>query len=277
MEQEETAESSIASEEAESDSTQARSASSRRTGPRTPGLAIASLVLGLLSLFCFSVVAGVPAIICGHLAHGRIKRSGGRLSGAGLAVAGFVLGYLSIAMTILTGLVLLGMVFRDVERVSRPGRPPAYQRAVPSTPTPFDSAPERELHERAAAEPDDLAITMKLDGDTVWKGSLPLYRDMCKRFRRDERGTPPLAEARYVLTGHVYAAEPGGSDSEPFVLLEDGRSAGMVRCTFRPDQAPKVAGLEEGSTVTLEGRARVFGDRLIISSQFIDCVLKCPE
>jgi hypothetical protein len=127
------------------------------------------------------------------------------------------------------------------------------------------------------AQPDDLTIAMKMGGDTVWKGSLPRYRDMCRRFRRGERGTPPLAEARYVLTGHVYAAEPGGRDSEPFVLLEDGSTGSMVRCTCRPDQAPKVGKLKEGSRATLEGRARVFGERRIVSSQFIDCVVKCPE
>ncbi len=65
---------------------------------RTSGLAIWSLVLGVLGMFCFSILAGIPAVICGHTALSRIKRSGGMLEGKGLAIGGLVTGYLSIAM-----------------------------------------------------------------------------------------------------------------------------------------------------------------------------------
>src|SRR5262249_26037682 len=66
--------------------------------PKTSGLAIWSLVLGILGMFCFSILAGIPAVICGHTALSRIKRSGGMLEGNGLAIGGLVTGYLSIAM-----------------------------------------------------------------------------------------------------------------------------------------------------------------------------------
>ena len=57
----------------------------------TAGSAIACMVLGILSLVtCF--LTGVPAIICGHLARSKIRRSGGAYSGDGLAVAGLILG-----------------------------------------------------------------------------------------------------------------------------------------------------------------------------------------
>jgi hypothetical protein len=56
----------------------------------TNGKAIASLVLGVL--FCFP--AAVGAIVCGHLARSEIRKSGGRQKGAGLALAGLILGYL---------------------------------------------------------------------------------------------------------------------------------------------------------------------------------------
>jgi hypothetical protein len=65
------------------------------------GLAVASLILGILSLTCFSVLTGIPAIICGHLARGRIRRSVGRLEGNGLAVAGLVTGYVSVAIALI--------------------------------------------------------------------------------------------------------------------------------------------------------------------------------
>jgi hypothetical protein len=51
--------------------------------------AVASLVLGILSLFC-NVLASVPALILAILAFREISRSRGRLSGQGLAIAGIV-------------------------------------------------------------------------------------------------------------------------------------------------------------------------------------------
>jgi hypothetical protein len=70
--------------------------------PKTSGLAITSLVLGILSLVfaCFlgPIVFAIPAIICGHIAHSQIKNSGGHLAGAGVAIGGFVTGYVGLAM-----------------------------------------------------------------------------------------------------------------------------------------------------------------------------------
>ena len=57
------------------------------------GFAIASLVL---SLVWFWWVGSVLAVIFGHLALGQIGRSGGLQRGKGLAIAGLVVGYLSL-------------------------------------------------------------------------------------------------------------------------------------------------------------------------------------
>ncbi len=69
--------------------------------PPTDGKATASLVFGILSILCFGVLAGIPAIILGHLSRGEVKRSMGRLSGAGMALAGLIMGYVSIGITLL--------------------------------------------------------------------------------------------------------------------------------------------------------------------------------
>lgn len=51
------------------------------------------MVLGLLALFCvLGPLAGIPAIICGHVAGRRISASHGTLGGNGIALAGFILG-----------------------------------------------------------------------------------------------------------------------------------------------------------------------------------------
>jgi hypothetical protein len=63
------------------------------------GLAVASLVLGILS-FGLTCVSGIPAIICGHMALARQKRTG--YAGGGIAIAGLVTGY--------TGTLLIGMI-----------------------------------------------------------------------------------------------------------------------------------------------------------------------
>lgn len=68
--------------------------------PKSSALAIWSLVLGVLSLVCFSIFSAVPAVICGHLAYSRIRRSSGALTGDGLAIAGLVTGYIGIAFSL---------------------------------------------------------------------------------------------------------------------------------------------------------------------------------
>jgi competence protein ComGC len=70
------------------------------TPPKTSALAVWSLVLGILSLVCFSIFAAIPGVICGHKALSRIKYSDGRISGQGLAIGGLVTGYLGIAWAI---------------------------------------------------------------------------------------------------------------------------------------------------------------------------------
>ena len=67
---------------------------------KTTPLAIWSLVLGILSLLCFSIFTGIPGVICGHKALSRIKRSGGSVAGQGLAIGGLVTGYLGIAWAV---------------------------------------------------------------------------------------------------------------------------------------------------------------------------------
>ena len=63
--------------------------------PVTPtnGLAIGSLVCGILEFFTFGLAA-VPAVILGYLARGQIRHTGER--GDGMAIAGLILGWLAI-------------------------------------------------------------------------------------------------------------------------------------------------------------------------------------
>ena len=78
------------------------------THRKTSGLAVWSLICGLGGLVS-GLLAGLPAIIMGHIALGKIGRSGGALGGKGLALTGVILGYLSIPLTVVI-VILVGMV-----------------------------------------------------------------------------------------------------------------------------------------------------------------------
>lgn len=82
---------------------------------RTSGLAIASLVCSLLGPVCC-----IPAIICGHLALRRLAREPA-LRGYGLAIAGLIIGYIilgiSIAVTV-PFLLFLGARVGSAQHIS---------------------------------------------------------------------------------------------------------------------------------------------------------------
>ncbi len=73
----------------------------------TSGTAVASLVLGLLSLSCCGITA-IPGLILGLVAIGDIRRSGGRLEGRGMAIAGVAV---SAAMLAVCALFVLWFIF----------------------------------------------------------------------------------------------------------------------------------------------------------------------
>lgn len=68
--------------------------------PCSSGFAIASVVLGLSGTILSWFVLGIPsvlAVIFGHIARNRIKRSDGHLTGRRMALTGLITGYLIIA------------------------------------------------------------------------------------------------------------------------------------------------------------------------------------
>lgn len=79
------------------------------------GKATFSLVLGIVSFvgMCFT---GIPGVILGIMALGDISKSGGRMKGKGLAIAGIVLGSIGILWTMMVG-VLAGLLIPAVQQV----------------------------------------------------------------------------------------------------------------------------------------------------------------
>jgi hypothetical protein len=76
--------------------------------PRTNQMAVASLVCGVGQIF-FWFLAGVPAIVFGHVARRQIRQTGE--AGSGMATAGLVMGYVGVLgpiIALIAALAILG-------------------------------------------------------------------------------------------------------------------------------------------------------------------------
>ena len=73
-----------------------------------PPLATWALVLGIASLVLCCLPLAIPAIICGHLARSRTGPAPAAASGRGMALAGLIMGYVSVVAFILA--CILGVV-----------------------------------------------------------------------------------------------------------------------------------------------------------------------
>ena len=68
--------------------------------PQTSGVAVTSLIAGIVSFICcmLPVFPAIIAVVCGHAARSTIRHSNGRLTGDGMAIAGLTMGYLYFAL-----------------------------------------------------------------------------------------------------------------------------------------------------------------------------------
>lgn len=80
----------------------------------TSGLAIASLICGIVGLVLCMFFPGIPniaAVICGHMALSRIRNSPVPIEGRGMAIAGLITGYVGIGMIVISLLFFATAVF----------------------------------------------------------------------------------------------------------------------------------------------------------------------
>ena len=73
------------------------------TGRRTNSMAVASMLCGIGQIF-FWFLAGVPAIVFGHIARRQIRETGD--AGDGMALAGLIMGYVGVLLPILLVVVI---------------------------------------------------------------------------------------------------------------------------------------------------------------------------
>ena len=80
---------------------------------QTDGGAVASMILGIASFaLCLSFITGIPAIILGHISLSKIKKSMGRLKGEGMALAGLILGYISLPFILIIAAIAIPNMLR---------------------------------------------------------------------------------------------------------------------------------------------------------------------
>jgi len=141
------------------------------SAPKTCGLAIWSLVLGILSFFCFSLFSAIPGVICGHKALTRIKSSGGALTGEGMAIGGLVTGYLGIAWALFVIPMLLAIAIPNFVRA----RTTAQQNACINNLRSIDRAKNQwamELHKKNTDTPAATDLQPYMGRGTA--GTLPI-------------------------------------------------------------------------------------------------------
>lgn len=166
---------------------------------KTSGLAIASLVCGVLAFGC--MLTTLPAIICGHLALSDIKKSAGARTGQGLAIAGLVLGYVTFAMVPL----MAAMAIPAFQKV----RVASQQKAIENNLRQLDAAAEQFMLEtgRSSASYADLVGT----GDHHYIRELrPIsgenYTDLVIRAR-DREISVTTADGRVIRLQRVHMSE----------------------------------------------------------------------
>lgn len=78
----------------------------------TSVMAIISLVTGILSIICCgSFIFGIAAVILGFLGRKEINESGGAKKGAGMAMAGLILGAVGVALSALYWILVVASGF----------------------------------------------------------------------------------------------------------------------------------------------------------------------
>jgi len=79
-------------------------------------MAITSLILGIVSFMCLGLLAGLPAIILGHIAYRQARKAPDQYTGKGMAMAGFVMGYASVLTTIAIVSFVAGLVLPAIAK-----------------------------------------------------------------------------------------------------------------------------------------------------------------
>jgi hypothetical protein len=78
-------------------------------------MAIASLIMGITGFMCLPVLGSILALVFGYIGKGQVDRSQGAQNGRGVALAGIVMGWIGIILTIVVAGLMVASVVAVVE------------------------------------------------------------------------------------------------------------------------------------------------------------------
>lgn len=181
-----------------------------QTTQKIPGLAIAGLILGIVSVMgaAILVIPTVLAIVFGHVSLARIKRDP-RLTGSGIAIASFVLGYVSIVFGILIAGLLAAMAIPAFQKV----REESLRKAVANDAREIGKAAHQVMVEKGESP-----ITFSIDPQTgTVSGPLAEYVKHVTPGTREMDGTIENAHDTFSLQN------PHVAHGEEMIFDTDGR------------------------------------------------------
>ncbi|HUZ53202.1 MAG TPA: DUF4190 domain-containing protein [Streptosporangiaceae bacterium] len=88
-------------------------------------MAIAAMICGIVQFFGFWLLGTIPAVVLGHIARRQIRQTGEQ--GAGMALAGLILGYVGLALSAIAVILLVVLV-------ATAGHPGPTQVPIPGVP-----------------------------------------------------------------------------------------------------------------------------------------------
>jgi type II secretory pathway pseudopilin PulG len=177
------------------------------------GLATTSLILGILSLFGLSCLAGIPAVICGHMALARQKRAG--YKGSGVAIAGLVTGY---AGTVLITLIAL------LAAIAVPG---------------FMRARERAMLMKSMSNAREIAVACQMY-QANHNGEFPTSLDALGEFEPSTVVlTDPLAQGRGP-NGYWYSQPSRNASPDTVVVVSRGKTSDGKRALGHKDGSASI-------------------------------------
>jgi len=178
------------------------------SAPKTPGLAIASLVLGIISLMggAILLLPTILAIVFGHISHSRIKKDP-TLGGSGIALAGLITGYVSIVFGIFTAGLLAAMAIPAFQKV----REESLHKAMQNDARQIAAAAQQVMLEQG-----EKSVSFHIDSATgSVSGPLSNYVHQVTKGTREIDGVIENSEGDFSLQNpHVRRGQPVVFDAE---------------------------------------------------------------
>jgi type II secretory pathway pseudopilin PulG len=175
------------------------------------GLAMSSLILGILSLIGCTFLTGIPAVICGHMALSRKSRAG-ITEGKGMAITGLVTGYAGTVLTLAIMAILAAIAL------------PAFSQAKSQA-----QAAQSMNHARQIGF---ALITYSSDHEDAYPATL---EDLDDQYLPDKSVlVDPLAPG-LGENGYIYIAPSRNDPPNKVVLVSRGKTSRGERAVGRKD------------------------------------------